>query len=135
MTRHDKRMTPAEVRVRLELWPADGLRDILNGLAVAVRNKRKATGQSVRAVGAELGIPWNCVSRTERRIGEPSVATFVALVRWLDVPGWGECEFSLRTAHQGCPCGCPVVEDMCCCTEPCPCSPCGYCDAPAGGPA
>jgi hypothetical protein len=74
------------------------LDDVLNGLAAAVRNKRKATKQSVRAVGAEIGIPWNCVSRAERRVGEPSVATFVALLRWLDVPGWGECEFSLRSA-------------------------------------
>lgn len=31
----------------------------------------------------------------------------------------------------GCPCGCPVVEGMCSCPEPCPCEPdCGYCLVP-----
>lgn len=30
-----------------------------------------------------------------------------------------------------CPCGCPVVEDMCSCPEPCPCEPdCAYCLVP-----
>lgn len=31
----------------------------------------------------------------------------------------------------GCPCGCPVVEGMCSCPEPCPCEPnCAYCLVP-----
>lgn len=30
-----------------------------------------------------------------------------------------------------CPCGCPVVEDMCSCPTPCPCEPdCGFCMVP-----
>lgn len=33
----------------------------------------------------------------------------------------------------GCPCGCPFpgIPDMCCCPEPCPCTPdCEFCDTP-----
>lgn len=34
-----------------------------------------------------------------------------------------------------CPCGCPVVGDMCSCGQRCPCGPdCGFCDPPTDGP-
>lgn len=93
MTRHDKRMTPAEARVEAGYVPTTA--EVLAGLAAMVRAKRKATSQSVRAVGAEIGIPWSCVYRAERRIGEPAVTTFMALLRWLETPGWDAAEFAL----------------------------------------
>lgn len=123
MSLRDERTTPADVTLAL------------SGMAAGILTKRKAAKQSVRDAAAEAGVPFSSLSRAERGIGEPSVPVFMAILRWLDLPGWGECEFSLRNVGQGCPCGCPVVEDMCCCDEPCPCSPCGYCDAPASGSA
>lgn len=86
MSLRDERTTAADVALAL------------SGMAAGILTKRKAAGQSVRAAAAEIGVPFNSLSRAERCIGEPSASVLLAILRWLDVPGWGECEHALRSA-------------------------------------
>lgn len=105
MTRHDKRMTPAEARVRLEQLP-----NIL-------RAERIRRGISQRQAAREMQIGPSTVTRVEA--GDwPDLAVFLAMTAWLKVPpgwffdagtgselpaaayarGWSDCATVVRTA-------------------------------------
>lgn len=71
---------------------------LLSGLAEMILAERKARGISVRAAAEECGIPYNCLSRAERNVGLPSTPVFMAIVAWLEVPGWNACTAALETA-------------------------------------
>lgn len=73
---------------------------LLSGLAEMILAERKARGLSVRAAAQECGIPWNCLSRAERNVGLPSTPVFMAIVAWLEVPGWDAVVGALTTAAQ-----------------------------------
>ena len=54
-------------------------------LAALLRDKRKQTGQSLREVAAETGVPFSTLARVEAgRL--PDLATFRNIVLWLGVP-------------------------------------------------
>ena len=73
MTRHDKRMTPAEARVRLEQLPS------------MLRAERERRGLSMRAAALEMQLTPSTMTRVEG--GQwPDLAGFLAIVAWLRIP-------------------------------------------------
>lgn len=71
---------------------------LLSGLAEMILAERKARSLSVRAAAEECCIPYNCLSRAERNVGLPSTPVFMAIVAWLEVPGWDAVAGALSTA-------------------------------------
>ncbi len=74
MTRHDKRMTPAEARVRLEQLPN------------MLRAERERRGLSMRAAAREMQLTPSTMHRVETEGQWPDLAGFLAIVAWLRIP-------------------------------------------------
>jgi transcriptional regulator with XRE-family HTH domain len=87
----------------------------LVGLADMVKAERARRGLSLRAAGAQLGVPASTLMRLEK--GQlPDVPNFLAILAWLDVPlaplfgdrqaktfdayqrGWDDCAATVTAA-------------------------------------
>lgn len=74
MTRHDKRMTPAEARVRLEQLPN------------MLRAERERRGLTMRQAAKEMQLSPSTMTRVEGGETWPDLAGFLAMVAWLRIP-------------------------------------------------
>jgi transcriptional regulator with XRE-family HTH domain len=52
-------------------------------LAERLRRERQASGLTLRALEAEIGVPFNCLSRVERGTGFASVVNAQRIEEWL----------------------------------------------------
>ena len=81
---HATEATLAELRhLRRRLPKVDGPAADPFELAEQLRLARKTTGLTLRALEAEIGVPFNALSRIERGVGNASGVNTQRILNWL----------------------------------------------------
>jgi hypothetical protein len=66
-----------------ELAPYAELLEVLDALPLLVRERRRQLKLTLREAGEAAGVGFNTLYRVESRIGECSLSSAVAILRWL----------------------------------------------------
>lgn len=56
---------------------------VVNNLRQLVHEARVSRGLSIRAAGAQMGVPPSTLARFEKGDGVPSVDTLLAVIQWI----------------------------------------------------